>query len=60
MKCGNLNFPELYGPLQACNGTTFTISSSGILIKVDHVLIPRRGKGFFLSSKHPDRLWGLT
>ena len=24
MKCGNLNFLEPFGPLQACNGTAFT------------------------------------
>jgi len=27
MKCGNLNFPEPSGPLQACNGTALPLPS---------------------------------
>jgi len=33
MKSGNLNFLEPSGPLQACNGTAFTIELIHMLVK---------------------------
>jgi hypothetical protein len=57
MKSGNLNFLEASGPLQACNGTAFYISSIIKIFSLSKILLGKTRYQFNLrlgdKSKNP-------